>query len=68
MLMIGFSLLFALSGSVSGVEKLDRGLVAVEREDGSVFLSWRLLESDSEDITFLITRRGPDGGGIRATS
>jgi len=61
MLMIGFSLLFALSGSVSGVEKLDRGLAAVEREDGSVFLSWRLFETDPEDITFLITRRGPDG-------
>ena len=54
---IGFSLLFALSGSVSGVEKLDRGLVAVEREDGSVFLSWRLLETDADGIAFEVGRR-----------
>ena len=59
--MIGFSLVFTLYTVASGVEKLDRGLVALEREDGSVFLSWRLLDSDPEDITFLITRRSPDG-------
>ena len=55
--MIGFSLLFVFSGSVSGVEKLDRGLVALEREDGSVFLSWRLLDSDADGIAFEVTRR-----------
>jgi len=44
-----------------GAEKLDRGLVALEREDGSVFLSWRLLESDAVEISFLVTRRSPDG-------
>jgi rhamnogalacturonan endolyase len=59
--MIGICLLFSFVAAVSGAEKLDRGLVAIEREDGSVFLSWRLLESDPEDITFLISRRGPDG-------
>jgi len=56
-----FSMLFSFAAAVSGVEKLGRGLVALEREDGSVFLSWRLLESDSEDVTFQISRRGPDG-------
>jgi len=59
--MIGFSLLFTFATAVSGVEKLGRGLVALEREDGSVFLSWRVLETDPEDVTFLIQRRGPDG-------
>ncbi len=59
--MIVLLCIFCFAAVVSGVEKLDRGLVAVEREDGSVFLSWRLLETDPEDITFLITRRGPDG-------
>jgi rhamnogalacturonan endolyase len=57
--MIGFSLLFVLSVAVSGAEKLDRGLVALEREDGSVFLSWRLLKTDPSDIGFRILRR-PD--------
>ena len=55
--MIGFSLLFSICTDVSGMEKLDRGLVALEREDGSVFLSWRLLETDPEDIAFQLIRR-----------
>ena len=55
--MIGFSLLFSFAAGVSGVEKLDRGLVAVEREDGSVFLSWRLLETDADGIAFEVGRR-----------
>ena len=57
--MIGFSLLFSICTDVSGMEKLDRGLVAIEREDGSVFLSWRLLDSDPEDIAFQLRRRSP---------
>lgn len=55
--MIGFSLLFSFAAAVSGVEKLDRGLVAIEREDGSVFLSWRQLETDADGIAFEVTRR-----------
>jgi len=55
--MIGLSVLFSFISSVSGVEKLDCGLVAVEREDGSVFLSWRLLDTDAEGIAFEVTRR-----------
>jgi len=58
--MIGFFLLF-LSVPVLGAEELGRGLVAIERKDGSVFLSWRLLESDPEDATFQVSRRDPDG-------
>ncbi len=60
--MIEFLLLFALSIPVSGVENLDRGLVALEREDGSVFLGWRLLDADTEDVAFLITRRSSEAG------
>jgi rhamnogalacturonan endolyase len=56
MWVIALSVLFSFISTVSGVEKLDRGLVAVEREDGSVFLSWRLLKSDPEDIAFRIIR------------
>ena len=33
-----------------GAERLDRGLVALQREDGSVFLSWRLLDDDPADV------------------
>ena len=55
--------LFVLVGSYSvvwGGEKLDRALIALEREDGSVFLSWRLLDTDSDDIAFKIKRRSSD--------
>jgi rhamnogalacturonan endolyase len=44
----------------AGAEKLDRGLIALQRDDGSVFLSWRLLKDDSADTTFEIAR---DAGG-----
>jgi len=47
-----------------GAEKLDRGLVAIERQDGSVFLSWRLLETDSDDAAFQVKRR--DSGAVDA--
>ena len=56
---VGFFVLFTLAAGASGVEKLDRGLVGLEREDGSVFLSWRLLETDPEDIAFQIRRGDP---------
>ena len=40
----------------AGVEKLDRGFIALQRDDGSVFLGWRLLGEDSADIAFKIAR------------
>jgi rhamnogalacturonan endolyase len=46
-----------LTNAVFGAEKLDHGFVAVEREDGSVFLSWRLLETDPKDIGYILSRR-----------
>jgi len=59
-------MLFAFAAIVAGAEKLDRGLVAFEREDGSVFLSWRLLEGDPEDVAFQIRRR-PESGDAEST-
>ncbi|MGB2865725.1 MAG: hypothetical protein WBC05_20505 [Sedimentisphaerales bacterium] len=58
--MVGLFVLFGFSTGVSGAEKLDRGLIALEREDGSVFLSWRLLDTDSDDIAFKIKRRSSE--------
>ncbi|MGB2806729.1 MAG: hypothetical protein WBC22_03245 [Sedimentisphaerales bacterium] len=53
---VGFSLVFTLYTVASGAEKLDRGLVAIECEDGSVFLSWRLLADDLPDMAFTVMR------------
>jgi rhamnogalacturonan endolyase len=38
------------------MEKLDRGLVAVQQSDGRVFLSWRLLASDPAGVAFNVYR------------
>lgn len=39
------------------MEKLDRGLVALVKDDGSVFLSWRLLATDSDKTKFHVYRK-----------
>ena len=52
-------ILLSLAAVVCGAEKLDRGLVAVERKDGSVFLSWRRLEDDISYTAFAIRRSTP---------
>ncbi|MBN2594257.1 MAG: hypothetical protein JXA81_12185 [Sedimentisphaerales bacterium] len=57
--MVGLLVLIFFSTNVFSVEKPDRGLVALEREDGSVFLSWRLLDTDSDDVAYKIRRRSP---------
>jgi rhamnogalacturonan endolyase len=38
------------------MEKLDRGVVAIHQGDGKVFVSWRLLGTDPEDIAFDVYR------------
>lgn len=40
------------------VENLDRGLVAVDRGDGSVFVSWRWLGQEPENTAFNVYRDG----------
>ena len=43
------------------MERLGRGMVAVKRGDGSVFVGWRLLGTDPENIVFNLYREGEDG-------
>ena len=43
---------------VSQMEKLDRGLVALPAQDQGIFLSWRLLGTDSKDVCFDVERDG----------
>jgi len=38
-------------------EKLDRGVVAIARADGSVYVGWRMLKSDPADAQFLVYRQ-----------
>jgi rhamnogalacturonan endolyase len=50
---LGVSALFAQDGA----ERLDRGLVALAKDRGVVFVSWRLLASDPAGIAFNVYRR-----------
>jgi len=38
-------------------EKIDRGLIALVRADTSVYLGWRLLEEDPQDVGFNVYRK-----------
>ncbi len=50
-------------------ETLDRGLVALPRDDGTAFLSWRLLADDPPEIAFHVERAERPGAAFtRATT
>src|SRR5262245_45896184 len=43
------------------VERLSRGVVAVQQADGKVFVSWRLLASDPDGVAFNVYRETAPG-------
>lgn len=47
-----------VSTPISQMEKLDRGLVALPAQNQGIFLSWRLLGTDSKHVCFDIERDG----------
>jgi rhamnogalacturonan endolyase len=47
------------------MERLGRGLVAVPREDGTVFVSWRLLGDDPEKVAFNLYRSEGGAAAVR---
>ncbi len=50
------------------LETLNRGVVALARDDASVFVSWRLFGSDPEEISFHLYRVEKAGEPIRVNS
>ncbi|MBN2513065.1 MAG: hypothetical protein JXB18_09025, partial [Sedimentisphaerales bacterium] len=46
-------------------EPFDRGLVAVVAGEGKVYLGWRLLNSDPEDVSFNLYRQTEDAKPIK---
>ncbi len=59
---LGFTLLAnCCSAGDRQLEPLDRGLVAIDRGDGTAMVSWRLLAADPADIVFNVYR-AVDGG------
>jgi hypothetical protein len=49
------------------VETLDRGMLALAVEGGSVYLGWRLLETDPPDISFNVYRSTNGGPPVKLT-
>ena len=49
---------YAQDSSIYQMEKLDRGLVALPAQNQGIFLSWRLLGTDSRNVCFDVERDG----------
>ncbi len=47
------------------MERLGRGVIAVRQADGKVFVSWRLLGTDSESIAFNLYRSTAGGKAVK---
>ncbi|MBQ6617077.1 MAG: rhamnogalacturonan lyase [Thermoguttaceae bacterium] len=56
-LYILFLLALTVATSARGVERLDRGVVAIQTPQG-VFTSWRVLSSDADDGVYTLLRDG----------
>lgn len=50
--------------SLTTGEQIDRGLVALAKDRGEIFVSWRLLKSDPEKISFNVYRREVLSGAL----
>lgn len=47
------------------VERLDRGVVAMHGSQGEVYVGWRMLGSDPDDIGFNVYRAAKDGEAVK---
>ena len=47
------------------MEFLDRGVVAIRQANDSVFLSWRMLGTDPDDVAFNLYRRTGDADAVK---
>jgi hypothetical protein len=59
-----FSISKPVLASTWAPERLNRGLVALPLASGSVFLSWRLLDTDNPDTSFDVYRQAADGSDL----
>lgn len=60
-----FSLFVTGASAQRMMERLGRGVVAVPQADGKVFVSWRLLGTDPEDVAFNLYRATAGGAPIK---
>ncbi|HEX2925815.1 MAG TPA: dockerin type I domain-containing protein [Ruminiclostridium sp.] len=66
----GASAANAASASIPArqMERLDRGIVAVNQGNGKVYVGWRLLGTDPESIAFNLYRKTAGGNAVKLNS
>jgi hypothetical protein len=62
---VSVTLLTATAASAFAVEKLDRAMVAVRSSETSVYLGWRLFESDPAGRVFNVYRATAGGEAVK---
>ena len=60
-----FSLSFPIINFAQVQEKIDRGIIALCEGERAVFVSWRLLKEDPENVAFNIYRQDIGYGGFK---
>ncbi len=67
-MVLAAGVLFLFAGTANAqrlMENLGRGVVAVNKGDGRVFVSWRLLGTEPDDLAFNLYRTTGDGPPVR---
>ena len=65
---IALGTILALTTTASGqrqMENLDRGLVAIHQGEGKVYVGWRMLGTDPDDVAFNLYRSTGGGAPVR---
>jgi rhamnogalacturonan endolyase len=47
------------------MENLGRGVVAIPQADGKIFVAWRMLGTDADDIAFNVYRAAPPAEPVK---
>ena len=50
------------------MEQLDRGVVAVKQTNGAVFVGWRMLGTDPDNVTFNLYRKSGNAAPAKINS
>jgi rhamnogalacturonan endolyase len=61
----GSASLLVLKPRARQMERLGRGVVAVRYETSKVFIGWRMLGTDPDDIAFNVYRRSTNGSTVK---
>lgn len=65
-LLLSVSIILLFLNNVSGVENLNRGVIALPIGSGKIYVGWRLLKDDPKEIVFNIYRsEGAEGSYVK---